>query len=200
MIDHNSSWENVLLNSSAILYVSSSGNAWESYWTCQMKACAVVAKIKSSCACARWLIACTVVCCRCRTITHSANEARAPSHEGLETDIWCCRCQSPSMCVSDNIKSQSSCARATLAYMNSLWPCKQLAYEAYDSLCTRAWCLRQMWHECNTWHIASCWMSFVCLSLCCYAFSWVEGQQEKLSKVGPSAQPTVVLSTSRSSS
>ncbi len=38
MIDHNSSWENAALKSSASLYVSSSGNAkCESYWTRQMK-------------------------------------------------------------------------------------------------------------------------------------------------------------------
>ena len=50
---------------------------------------AVVAKIKSSCACARWHIARTAVCCRCRQQHTVQKEARVPAYEGLDTDIWC---------------------------------------------------------------------------------------------------------------
>ena len=63
---------------------------------------------------------------------------------------------------------------------------------AYESSCACTWCLRQMWHECDTWHIAChyslpWWTSFACLSVCCYVSSWVDGQQVRWSDVGPSA-------------
>jgi hypothetical protein len=49
---------------------------------------AVVTKIKSSCACARWHIPHTAVCCRRQQHHTVRKEARAPAHEheGLDTD------------------------------------------------------------------------------------------------------------------
>ena len=88
-----------------------------------------------------------------------------------------------SLYVSSNGKAQESWL------MNSLWKlvrsCTIGLYEqlmhsqtiglwiAYESLCACTWCLRQMWHECDTWHF-SCHYSLRLLVrvLLCLFLSW----------------------------
>jgi hypothetical protein len=87
-----------------------------------------------------------------------------------------------------------ACALANAWLMNSLWKLVRSrtigSYEslmhsqtiglwiAYESLCACTWCLRQMWHECDTWHIAChqlALMDELCLLVCvllCLFLSW----------------------------
>jgi hypothetical protein len=92
------------------------------------------------------------VCCRCRQQHTVRKEARAPAHEGLDTNIWCCRCRCfVAVAVARwTINNHKARALAHDWLMNSLWK--------LESLCACAWCLRQLWHECDVvpWRYCNC--------------------------------------------